>query len=300
MNLRDKVSWYSAGLHFECLQCGHCCAGPEGGYIWVTRPEIRLIADFLKMPVKELKQKSMRRVGFRLTIVEDPHTRDCVFLRETKQGRGCAIYEVRPAQCRNWPFWEWNLDSPDAWNSTARKCPGINRGRFYSPEQIRDKTENKKWWRPALSGRSGAKKDNEKIIARVSEIYKWIEDQQLANKGLAGQCDACGKCCDFEQYGHRLFVTTPEIIYFVEKFGRANIKQMAEGRCCYQVDGKCSVYAYRFSGCRIFCCKGNAGFQSELTEAVIKKFKVLCAELQIPYRYVELPVALKIAVKNNS
>ena len=37
-------------------------------------------------------------------------------------------------------------------------------------------------------------------------------------------------------------------------------------------------------------------FQSELTEAAIKKFKALCAELQIPYRYVELPVALKSVV----
>ena len=62
-------------------------------------------------------------------------------------------------------------------------------------------------------------KKNDQIIARVSEIYKWIEDQQLANKAIAGKCSACGKCCDFEQYGHRLYVTTPEMIYFVEKLG---------------------------------------------------------------------------------
>ena len=121
---------------------------------------------------------------------------------------------------------------------------------------------------------------NKKIIERVSEIYNWI-DQQLANKDIAGSCEVCGKCCDFESYDHRLYVTTPEIIYFVEK------------RCCYQVDGKCSVHAYRFSGCRIFCCKGKATFQSELTEAAIKKFKGLCAELQIPYCYIELPAAFK-------
>jgi hypothetical protein len=60
---------------------------------------------------------------------------------------------------------------------------------------------------------------------------------------------------------------------------------------------KCGVHAYRFSGCRIFCCKGKVTFQSELTEAAIKKFKALCAELQIPYRYLELPAALKEAQK---
>jgi hypothetical protein len=134
---------------------------------------------------------------------------------------------------------------------------------------------------------------HKKIIERVSEIYNWIETQQLANKGIAGSCDACGKCCDFESYDHRLYVTTPEIIYFVDKLGKENIRQMTTGKCCYQVEGKCTIYAYRFSGCRIFCCKGDAAFQSELTEAVLKKFKALCSELQIPYRYLELPAALK-------
>jgi Fe-S-cluster containining protein len=139
-------------------------------------------------------------------------------------------------------------------------------------------------------------KKNDQIIARVSEIYKWIEQQQLANKEIAGSCEVCGKCCDFDTYDHRLYVTTPEIIYFVEKLGLSNIKQMTTAKCCYQAEGKCSVHAHRFSGCRIFCCKGDAGFQSELTEAAIKKFKALCAELQIPYRYLELPAALKSVI----
>jgi Fe-S-cluster containining protein len=303
---KNKIPWYSAGLRFECLQCGHCCAGPEQGYIWISRPEIRLIADFLKMPVKELKQKFMRRIGLRMTIVEDPHTHDCVFLRQTKERKSCAIYKVRPAQCRNWPFWDWNLENLDAWNSAGAQCPGMNRGIFYSPEQIRDKMKNKKW--PAfrsirrsvrgVASPSGATEDGEsksKVISRVSVIYNWIDEQILANETIAGNCLTCGKCCDFESYDHRLYVTAPEMIYFVNKIGDAKIKQMTSGRCCYQVDGKCSVHAHRFAGCRIFCCKGNAAFQSELTESAIKKFKALCAELNIPYRYVELSAALKDA-----
>jgi uncharacterized protein len=148
MNLgKNETLWYAAGLHFECLQCGRCCAGPEQGYIWLSRPEIRLIADFLKMPVNELKRQFLRRVGFRMTILEDPHTRDCVFLQQTSQGRGCAIYDVRPAQCRSWPFWESNLAGPDTWNSTGRGCPGINHGRLHSPEEIQVRNKNAKWWR---------------------------------------------------------------------------------------------------------------------------------------------------------
>jgi Fe-S-cluster containining protein len=146
----DKSLWYAAGLHFECLQCGRCCSGPSEGYIWVSRPEIRLIADHLNIPVKELKQNFLKRVGLRRTIIEDPHTRDCVFLQQTKQGKGCLIYDVRPAQCRSWPFWPGNLIGPDSWNTAARKCPGINRGASYGPEQIEAKKnpdKNRDWWR---------------------------------------------------------------------------------------------------------------------------------------------------------
>ncbi len=50
--------------------------------------------------------------------------------------------------------------------------------------------KNKKWWKSCPKDSSNAKKEDEsklKIIARVSEIYKWIDEQQLANKDIAGQ-----------------------------------------------------------------------------------------------------------------
>ncbi len=136
-----KNLWYAAGLHFECLQCGRCCSGPAEGYIWVSRPEIRLIVQHLDMSVAELKKQFLKRVGLRTTIIENASTRDCIFLR---QGR-CIIYPVRPKQCRTWPFWPGNLTSPDKWNTAGLKCPGINRGELYTPRQI--KTRNsEKWW----------------------------------------------------------------------------------------------------------------------------------------------------------
>jgi Fe-S-cluster containining protein len=128
---------------------------------------------------------------------------------------------------------------------------------------------------------------NKKIAKRVEEIYNWLDEQIAANQDKAGKCEACGKCCDFETFGHRLFVTTPEMIYFAEKIGSKNLKPMTTGRCGYQAGDKCTVYKYRFASCRIFCCKGDSRFQSELTEAVIKKFKALCDELKIPYRYTD-------------
>jgi len=139
----NSMPWYSAGLYFECQQCGRCCSGPGEGYIWVTKPEIQIIADFLKMTPEQVRSKFLRRVGLRTTIIEHPHTRDCMFLNGQKK---CTIYSVRPTQCRSWPFWPTNLNSPDSWNKAGERCPGINRGRRYSLEEIGKIKKIKNWW----------------------------------------------------------------------------------------------------------------------------------------------------------
>ncbi|MBN2020752.1 MAG: YkgJ family cysteine cluster protein [Sedimentisphaerales bacterium] len=146
MNDDNKYYWYAAGLHFECLQCGRCCSGPAEGYIWVSRPEIKLIARYLNMSAGDLKKRFLRRVGLRMTIIEDVHTRDCIFLKTANAGRQCSIYPVRPSQCRTWPFWTGNLSSPGCWNTAGQKCPGINRGSLYSFGQIQSKRDNTRWW----------------------------------------------------------------------------------------------------------------------------------------------------------
>jgi len=144
-----KTPWYAAGLHFQCVQCGNCCSGPGEGYIWVTRPEIEIIANFLKITAGQVRRKYLRRVGLRITIIEQSGTKDCIFLRKSNGRKICMIYPVRPSQCRAWPFWPNNLAGPNAWNKAAQKCSGINRGRLYSCEEIERIKRNKKWWRDA-------------------------------------------------------------------------------------------------------------------------------------------------------
>lgn len=144
--IRKKTLWYVAGLHFECQECGGCCSGPGEGYIWVTRPEIEIIAEFLEMTVGQCRQKYLKRVGLRTTIIEHHTTKDCIFLQDGAGGKKCMIYSVRPSQCRSWPFWPDNLAGPGTWNKAAKKCPGINRGRLYSFEEIEEIRRNKKWW----------------------------------------------------------------------------------------------------------------------------------------------------------
>ena len=142
----EKTRWYIGGLHFECLQCGACCGGPDEGYIWVTRPEIELIAKCLDRTVDQLWDKYLKRIGKRATIIEEPINKDCIFLTNADGQKGCAIYPVRPNQCRTWPFWSDNLASCNDWNRAAFKCAGINRGRLYTFEEIEKLRKQRTWW----------------------------------------------------------------------------------------------------------------------------------------------------------
>jgi len=135
-------------------------------------------------------------------------------------------------------------------------------------------------------------KTQEKILRKVAEIYNWIEQQLGVNGELAGRCDACGKCCDFDAFEHRLFVTVPELMYLAAKLNVDDLKPMLTGRCPYNIDGKCTVYKYRFAGCRIFCCKADADFQNSLSESALEKLKAICLEFEVPYRYTDLATAL--------
>lgn len=143
-----------------------------------------------------------------------------------------------------------------------------------------------------------------RLLKKVAEIYNWLHSQIRDYADLAGLCDACGKCCDFGSpapvskqepacgFDHRLFITTPELLYLTAKLGAENIKPMPTSRCPYNIDGKCTVYKHRFAGCRIFCCNADADFQSRLSESALKKLKVICTEFKIPYRYTDLASAL--------
>ncbi|MHC4544078.1 MAG: YkgJ family cysteine cluster protein [Planctomycetota bacterium] len=135
-------------------------------------------------------------------------------------------------------------------------------------------------------------KNNSELLKRVGEVYDWLDFQVRDNNKAGGKCDGCGKCCDFEAFDHRLFVTPPEVMYLAAKIGAENLKPMPDSRCPYHLVCNCTVYKYRFAGCRIFSCKGNADFQGRLSETALKKFKSICTEFEIPYCYTDLATAL--------
>jgi Fe-S-cluster containining protein len=139
----------------------------------------------------------------------------------------------------------------------------------------------------------GAPERHCRLIAEIADLYEWIDGQLRRDPDSAGQCEACGACCDFPAYDHRLYVTPPELVYLAAKLGTPALKPMHTGRCPYQQDQRCTVHEHRFAACRIFCCKGDSAFQSELSEAVLGRLKAMCERLEVPYRYQDLPAALE-------
>lgn len=124
--------WYAQGLRFECTQCGNCCSG-EPGHVWVTDEEIANMASALEMEVEAFRDKFVRSVGSRLSLVEYPDG-DCILL--DPETRGCLVYTARPTQCRTWPFWSSNLKSERTWKETCQACPGAGVGKLYSLDEI--------------------------------------------------------------------------------------------------------------------------------------------------------------------
>ncbi|MCD4830273.1 MAG: YkgJ family cysteine cluster protein [Anaerohalosphaeraceae bacterium] len=134
---------------------------------------------------------------------------------------------------------------------------------------------------------------NEEITRKTRQIYDWIDKEV---DSLQNSCESCGKCCDFADFGHKLYVSPPEMVYFAQN---VTVLPMTKSICPYQKDGLCSVYEHRFAGCRIFSCGKNAEARADLaekqailSEKALGKFKDICITHDLDYFYTDLATAL--------
>ena len=130
------------------------------------------------------------------------------------------------------------------------------------------------------------------VAAAVRRVYDSLSARVAARRPV---CDASGRCCRFEDYGHRLFVTTVELAAFA-----GSVRPAAGGwdgtGCAYQTGGRCGVHADRPFGCRMFYCDPAAGdWQEREYERYHRRLKRLHAALSVPYFYVEWREALAAA-----
>lgn len=105
-----------------CADCGGRCCRGESGYIWVNPGEIDRIAVFLGTNPLDFMAGSVRQVDSRLSLKERWTGEEALCLFFDLQARKCRIYPVRPAQCREFPFWDYFRDCPE---ELAGECPGV-------------------------------------------------------------------------------------------------------------------------------------------------------------------------------
>lgn len=105
---------------FACRRSGNCCAVP-GGVVRVGEGDIAAIAAHLGMAAAAFVRRYVQPDG--LTLKDGLGNR-CVFLQDGPHV-ACSIYPVRPAACRDWPFWPELRDDPARLRQALRVCPGI-------------------------------------------------------------------------------------------------------------------------------------------------------------------------------
>ncbi len=129
-----KDSFYLSGLRFECQKCSRCCRH-DPGYVYLSENDIHILSSYFKMPRDRFIEtycRTVQHTGELYVSLKEKDNYDCIFW----ESGACTVYPVRPFQCRSYPFWSNYLASEDAWNETAKSCPGINRGRLYTFEEI--------------------------------------------------------------------------------------------------------------------------------------------------------------------
>ena len=113
------MTWYKDGIFFKCKKCSGCCTGFEG-FVWITKEDIFKISNFLKITELEFLKKYTRYVGKKISLIEIGNNFDCIFLKNKK----CQIYNIRPKQCKTFPFWTELLKSKKAFYENTKSCPG--------------------------------------------------------------------------------------------------------------------------------------------------------------------------------
>ncbi|MEM6551560.1 MAG: hypothetical protein AAF750_05485 [Planctomycetota bacterium] len=152
--------------------------------------------------------------------------------------------------------------------------------------------------------------DDPVIDSALRTLYADL-DAAIAERGPT--CWQSGKCCNFDAYGHRLYVTALEIAWFRRQLPpnptpadstpeatapSVSLQQFAQqpGACPYQVGGACSTHAIRPLGCRVFFCqKGTEDWQNDLYEQFLQRLRALHDAAGLEYRYMDWIAGLELA-----
>jgi Fe-S-cluster containining protein len=140
------------------------------------------------------------------------------------------------------------------------------------------------------------------IDAAIRGLYA---DLDAAVRARGPTCWVSGRCCHFDAFGHRLYVTGLEIAWVVKQVGALSSPSPpppdtdggGAGGCRFQKDKLCTIHAVRPLGCRVFFCQeGTQTWQQNVYEQFLARLRVLHDHHGLPYRYMEWRVGLAAAI----
>ena len=106
-------------------------------------------------------------------------------------------------------------------------------------------------------------------------LLKIYEDLASDIAQLAPVCEVSGRCCRFEEYGHRLYLTSPESELLLSE-GLPAGAEINTATCPFQIEKLCTAREKRPLGCRVFFCDPSyAGHAEALTEKYLARLKNL-------------------------
>lgn len=136
------------------------------------------------------------------------------------------------------------------------------------------------------------------VDARIRGLYVQL-DKQVEAKGPV--CWASGRCCNFDAFGHRLYVTCLETAWVLSHLpadapAPPRAADPVTSACPFQRGGLCGIHTVRPLGCRIFFChRATEDWQHETYEAFQGELRLLHDRLAIPYVYMEWRASLREA-----
>jgi hypothetical protein len=111
-------------------------------------------------------------------------------------------------------------------------------------------------------------------------------DRAVAEAGP--RCEASGRCCRFEEYGHTLFLSQFEAEILLES-APPYTQPVSRSGCPFQVNHLCTARDSRPLGCRIYFC--DPAYQetgNRITEEAVAQLKLLADEHNAGWRYAPL------------
>ncbi|MGP1586865.1 MAG: YkgJ family cysteine cluster protein [Treponemataceae bacterium] len=131
-----KESFYNSGLKFSCKKCSHCCRG-EPGYVYLSKNDLNNLISVFSVSKAQFISLYCRWVpyydGSYVLCLKEKDSYDCILWKND----GCSAYQMRPVQCKTYPFWTHLMKDKNEWENEKLNCPGIDCGKFHSKEEIK-------------------------------------------------------------------------------------------------------------------------------------------------------------------